>query len=358
MALQRLPCQMLGIIGSELSCGYPARLLALLGQCCAESNQWLTEWRSSGCPAWWYWVSAESNQWLTEWRSIGYPARCMALLGQSWIKPVTHKMALQWLPCQILGIIGSELSRGYPCRCLALLGQCWVVATLADAWHYWVSAESWLPLQMLGIIGSVLSRGYPARRLALLGQSWVQPVTYRMALQWLPCQILGIIGSVLLLLLHSPAISLGFTILGEILAYVTVFNPTMEVVTFRLRGWVSAESWLPCQMLGIIGSELNQISDLQNGTPVATLPDAWHYWVSAESWLPFQMLGIIGSELNQTSDLQNGTPVTTLPDAWHYWVRAESNQWRTEWRFSGYPAWCYWVSAESNQWLSEWHSNG
>ena len=41
----------------------------------------------------------------------------------------------------------------------------------------------------------------------------------------------------LLLLLRSPAISLGFTIWGEIFAYVTVFNPTIEVVTFRLRGW-------------------------------------------------------------------------------------------------------------------------
>ena len=33
-----------------------------------------------------------------------------------------------------------------------------------------------------------------------------------------------------------PAISLGFTVLGEIFAYVTVFIPTIEVVTFRLRG--------------------------------------------------------------------------------------------------------------------------
>ena len=32
--------------------------------------------------------------------------------------------------------------------------------------------------------------------------------------------------------------SLGFTILGEISAYVTVFfNPPIEVVTFRLHGW-------------------------------------------------------------------------------------------------------------------------
>ena len=41
----------------------------------------------------------------------------------------------------------------------------------------------------------------------------------------------------LLLSLRSPAISLGFTILGGILGYVSVFNPTIEVVTFRLRGW-------------------------------------------------------------------------------------------------------------------------
>ena len=31
-------------------------------------------------------------------------------------------------------------------------------------------------------------------------------------------------------------ISLGVTIFGEIIAYV-IFNPTIEVVTFRLRGW-------------------------------------------------------------------------------------------------------------------------
>ena len=43
--------------------------------------------------------------------------------------------------------------------------------------------------------------------------------------------------SLLLLLLRSPAIALGFTILGEIFACVTIFNPTIKVVTFRLRGW-------------------------------------------------------------------------------------------------------------------------
>ena len=51
----------------------------------------------------------------------------------------------------------------------------------------------------------------------------------------------------LLLLLRSPAISLRFTILSEIFAYVTVlgclfffsffFNPTTELVAFCLRGW-------------------------------------------------------------------------------------------------------------------------
>ena len=29
----------------------------------------------------------------------------------------------------------------------------------------------------------------------------------------------------------------GSPFLGEIFAYVTVFNPTIKVVTFRLRGW-------------------------------------------------------------------------------------------------------------------------
>ena len=33
------------------------------------------------------------------------------------------------------------------------------------------------------------------------------------------------------------AISLGFTILGEIFAYVTIFHPTTEVATFCLCGW-------------------------------------------------------------------------------------------------------------------------
>ena len=44
-------------------------------------------------------------------------------------------------------------------------------------------------------------------------------------------------SSLLLVVLCSPAISHGFTILGEVFAYVTVFRPTIEVVTFGLRGW-------------------------------------------------------------------------------------------------------------------------
>ena len=42
---------------------------------------------------------------------------------------------------------------------------------------------------------------------------------------------------IFLLFLGSPAIFLGFIIVGEIFAYVTIFNPTIEVVTFHLHGW-------------------------------------------------------------------------------------------------------------------------
>ena len=40
----------------------------------------------------------------------------------------------------------------------------------------------------------------------------------------------------LLVLLRSPAVSLGFASFGEIFPYVTVFNTTIEVLTSRLRG--------------------------------------------------------------------------------------------------------------------------
>ena len=50
-------------------------------------------------------------------------------------------------------------------------------------------------------------------------------------------QLTGGVDEYLLLILRSPATSLGFTILGETCAYATVFNPTIKEVTFRLRGW-------------------------------------------------------------------------------------------------------------------------
>ena len=43
---------------------------------------------------------------------------------------------------------------------------------------------------------------------------------------------------------RSPAMSLGFTIWREIFAYVTVFNLTIKVVTFRLRGWCMLDVFL------------------------------------------------------------------------------------------------------------------
>ena len=73
----------------------------------------------------------------------------------------------------------------------------------------------------------------------------------------------------LLLLLHSPTISLGFTILGKIFAYVTIFNPTIGVVMFRLRGWC---------MLGVfllpaftrLGHECQDLLSLCDGMHVST----------------------------------------------------------------------------------------
>ena len=67
-------------------------------------------------------------------------------------------------------------------------------------------------------------------------------IIYGGSLSWTFCCHLGRIAIILpsgrhfsmtdVFLLHSPAISLGFTILGEIF-----FNPTIEVVTCHLRGW-------------------------------------------------------------------------------------------------------------------------
>ena len=57
-----------------------------------------------------------------------------------------------------------------------------------------------------------------------------------------PFSLIFCVGSLdrlfsLLLLLCSPAIALGFTILDEIFLYEIVFNSTIEVTTFRLHGW-------------------------------------------------------------------------------------------------------------------------
>ena len=121
---------------------------------------------------WHYRVSAG-----TGWAG-GYPARHLALQGQCW------DWLGWWLPCQAPGITGSVLglvglvatlpgtwhyrvsagtgwAGGYPARHLALQGQCW-------DWLGW-----WLPCQAPGIAGSVLGLvGYPARQMASQGQCW------------------------------------------------------------------------------------------------------------------------------------------------------------------------------------------
>ena len=62
-------------------------------------------------------------------------------------------------------------------------------------------------------------------------------------------------GLVLFLRLGAPAISLGFTILGEIFVCVTVFNPTIEAVTFRVRGWEGLVRWEFPDSLSFIRNE-------------------------------------------------------------------------------------------------------
>ena len=37
--------------------------------------------------------------------------------------------------------------------------------------------------------------------------------------------------------------SLGFTIVGDIFVYVTIFNPTIEVVTFLVHTWSFKQDW-------------------------------------------------------------------------------------------------------------------
>ena len=66
-----------------------------------------------------------------------------------------------------------------------------------------------------------------------------------------------------------PAISLGFTSSGEICVYVTVFNPTIEVVTFRLRGWCMLGVFL-WPALTRLGHECQVLLSLCNGKHVCT----------------------------------------------------------------------------------------
>ena len=62
---------------------------------------------------------------------------------------------------------------------------------------------------------------------------------------------------------------LGFTILGEIFAYVTVCNPNIEVVTFRLRGWcMLGVSLLPA--VTRLGHECQDVLSPRDGMHVCT----------------------------------------------------------------------------------------
>ena len=73
----------------------------------------------------------------------------------------------------------------------------------------------------------------------------------------------------LLLLLPSPATPLGGTILGESCAYVTVFNPTIEVATFRLRGWCMLGVFL-LPAFARLGHECQDLWSLCDGMHVST----------------------------------------------------------------------------------------
>ena len=98
---------------------------------------------------------------------------------------------------------------------------------------------------------------------------------------WLLCLSCKV-SILLLLLLRSPARSLGFTVLGEMFVYVVVFclfvwlvllllffNPTVEAVTFRLHG---------CCILGVfllpaftrLGHECQDLSSPCDGMHVCT----------------------------------------------------------------------------------------
>ena len=63
-----------------------------------------------------------------------------------------------------------------------------------------------------------------------------------------------------------PAISLGFTSNGEIFAYVTVYNPTIEAVTFHFHG----QSMLSVFLLPALTRECQDLLSLCGGMHVCT----------------------------------------------------------------------------------------
>ena len=64
-----------------------------------------------------------------------------------------------------------------------------------------------------------------------------------------------------------PALSLGFIIFGEMFTYLTVFlNPTIEVVTFRLRGWCQECFLFSASIL--VGHECQDLFSPCDGTRV------------------------------------------------------------------------------------------
>ena len=71
------------------------------------------------------------------------------------------------------------------------------------------------------------------------------------------------------LLLHSPAISLRFTIFDEIFAHVTVCNPTTEVVILHLCGWRMLGVFL-LPVLTCLGHECQDLLSLCDGMHVCT----------------------------------------------------------------------------------------
>ena len=66
-----------------------------------------------------------------------------------------------------------------------------------------------------------------------------------------------------------PALSLEFTFFGEIFVNVTVFNPTIEIVTFRLCGWCMLGVFL-LPAFTCLGHECQDLLSLCNGMHVCT----------------------------------------------------------------------------------------